>query len=341
MAMDRCWWRCGLWSRKRSGAKRIAIPGKLTSAYLALKLFEPDFDAVVTPFDKILDAVNERAVDLGLIIHEAQLTYSRTGLHRVLDLGRWWKTKFDLPLPLGANALLRSLPLEVQSECCRLMRESIQYALDHREEALSYALQFARDMDTRLADKFVGMYVNHLHRGLRRHRAPSRAKTARHGLRGGTDSAARGSGVRPVASTVLDRQACLSYIESWAIARQSLSPPHSCSLRSPFPRKKRCVPKDVRNLAKQGSSALPRLQELLRNPDLDIRLEAVKAITDIGTQGSLAPLIQATADNDPEVQIRATDGLVNFYLPGYVQTWTGRVHQARGHEPQREIHRYE
>jgi 1,4-dihydroxy-6-naphthoate synthase len=141
--------------------KRIAIPGKLTSAYLALKLYEPDFDAVVTPFDKIVDAVNERAVDLGLIIHEAQLTYSRTGLHRVLDLGRWWKTKFDLPLPLGANALLRSLPQEVQSECCRLMRESIQYALDHREEALSYALQFARDMDTRLADKFVGMYVNH------------------------------------------------------------------------------------------------------------------------------------------------------------------------------------
>jgi 1,4-dihydroxy-6-naphthoate synthase len=141
--------------------KRIAIPGKLTSAYLALKLFEPDFEAVVTPFDKILDAVTDRAIDLGLIIHEAQLTYHKTGLHRILDLGRWWKTKFDLPLPLGANVLLRSLSPEVQSECCRLMRESIQYALDHREEALSYALQFARDMDTRLADKFVGMYVNH------------------------------------------------------------------------------------------------------------------------------------------------------------------------------------
>ncbi len=141
-------------------SKRIAVPGKLTSAYLALKLYEPDFEAVVTPFDKILTAVSERSVDLGLIIHEAQLTYHKTGLHRILDLGRWWKTKFDLPLPLGANALLRSLPAEVQSECCRLMRESIQYALDHREEALSYALQFARDMDTRLADKFVGMYVN-------------------------------------------------------------------------------------------------------------------------------------------------------------------------------------
>ena len=141
--------------------KRIAVPGKLTSAYLALKLFQPDFDAVVTQFDKILDSVNERSVDLGLVIHEAQLTYHRAGFHRVLDLGRWWKAKFDLPLPLGANALLRSLPAGIQSECCRLMRESIQYALDHREEALAYAMQFARDMDPRLADKFVGMYVNH------------------------------------------------------------------------------------------------------------------------------------------------------------------------------------
>ncbi|HKW98733.1 MAG TPA: MqnA/MqnD/SBP family protein [Bryobacteraceae bacterium] len=141
--------------------KRIAIPGKLTSAYLALKLYEPDFEEVVTPFDKILDVVSERSVDLGLIIHEAQLTYHRAGFHRVLDLGNWWKTMYDLPLPLGANALLRSLPADVQAECCRLMRESIQYSLDHRDEALAYALQFARDMDARLADKFVGMYVNH------------------------------------------------------------------------------------------------------------------------------------------------------------------------------------
>jgi len=141
--------------------KRVAVPGKLTSAFLALKIYEPDFEAVVTPFDKILDAVSDRSVDLGLIIHEAQLTYHKTGLHRILDLGRWWKTKFDLPLPLGANALLRSLPADIQSECSRLMRDSIQYALDHREEALTYALQFARDLDARLADKFVGMYVNH------------------------------------------------------------------------------------------------------------------------------------------------------------------------------------
>ncbi|MBI2679615.1 MAG: ABC transporter substrate-binding protein [Candidatus Solibacter usitatus] len=141
--------------------KRIAIPGKMTSAYLALKIIEADFEPVVTPFDKIPEAVEEGAAELGLIIHEAQLTYSRKGFHKVLDLGRWWKTQFDLPLPLGGNVLLRSLAPDIQSECCRMMRESIQYALDNREEALSYALQFARDMDARLADKFVGMYVNH------------------------------------------------------------------------------------------------------------------------------------------------------------------------------------
>jgi 1,4-dihydroxy-6-naphthoate synthase len=141
--------------------KRIAVPGTLTTAYLASKLFQPDFEAVVTPFDKITDAVRERAVDAGLIIHEAQLTFDRDGFHRIVDLGRWFKTSFDLPLPLGANALLRSLDPEIQSECCRLMRESIQYALDNHDEALEYALQFAGDMEPRLAEKFVGMYVNH------------------------------------------------------------------------------------------------------------------------------------------------------------------------------------
>jgi len=141
--------------------KRIAVPGKLTSAYLAAKLFQPDFEAVVTPFDKITDAVRERSVDCGLIIHEAQLTYDREGFHRIVDLGRWFKTSFELPLPLGGNVLLRTLEPEIQSECCRLMRESIQYALDNHDEAFSYALQFARDMEPRLAEKFVGMYVNH------------------------------------------------------------------------------------------------------------------------------------------------------------------------------------
>ncbi len=141
--------------------KKIAVPGTLTTAYLALKICEPDFEAVATPFDKVLEAVAERSVDLALVIHEGQLTYTRAGFHKVLDLGAWWKTQYDLPLPLGANALLRSLEPEIQSECCRLMRDSIQYALDNHEEALNYALQFARDMEPRLAEKFIGMYVNH------------------------------------------------------------------------------------------------------------------------------------------------------------------------------------
>ena len=141
--------------------KRIAIPGKMTTAYLTLKLFEPDWEAVAVPFDQIPDAVQEHSVDAGLVIHEAQLTYGKGGFHNVLDLGRWWKKVYDLPLPLGANALLRNLPADIQSECCRLMRESIQYALDNHEEALNYAMQFARDMEQGLAEKFVGMYVNH------------------------------------------------------------------------------------------------------------------------------------------------------------------------------------
>jgi 1,4-dihydroxy-6-naphthoate synthase len=141
--------------------KRIAIPGTMTTAYLACKLFQPDFEPVVTPFDKITDAVRERSVDAGLIIHEAQLTYDREGFHRVADLGRWFKSIYDLPLPLGGNVLLRSLGAEIQSECCRMMRESIQYALDNHAEALEYAMGFARDMEPRLAEKFVGMYVNH------------------------------------------------------------------------------------------------------------------------------------------------------------------------------------
>jgi 1,4-dihydroxy-6-naphthoate synthase len=141
--------------------KRIAVPGTLTTAYLAAKLYQPDFEAVVTPFDRITDAVRERSVDAGLIIHEAQLTFDREGFHRVADLGRWFKAAYGLPLPLGGNVLLRTLGPELQSECCRLMRESIQYALENHDEALAYAMQFARDMEQRLAEKFVGMYVNH------------------------------------------------------------------------------------------------------------------------------------------------------------------------------------
>jgi len=141
--------------------KRIAIPGTLTTAFLTLKLFQPDFEAVTIPFDKILGAVKDREVDAGLIIHEGQLTYGHGGLHCIVDLGKWFKSRYSLPLPLGANALRRSLSREAQAECSRLVRESIQYALDHREEALNYAMQFARDLDPTLADQFVGMYVNH------------------------------------------------------------------------------------------------------------------------------------------------------------------------------------
>jgi len=141
--------------------KRIAIPGMLTTAYLTLKLMLPEFEPVVVPFDRILDAVRDGSADAGLVIHEAQLTYARTGFHLVADLGVWWKNAHGLPLPLGANALRRDLGPEIGTECCRMMRESIQYALDHRQESLAYAMQFARDMESDQADRFVGMYVNH------------------------------------------------------------------------------------------------------------------------------------------------------------------------------------
>ena len=141
--------------------RRIAVPGTLTSAFLSLKLLLGDtFEYKVEPFDEILNLVAAGEYDAGLIIHEAQLTYAKSGFHNIVDLGKWFKASYGLPLPLGANALRRDLSPEIASECCRLMRESIQYAMDNHDEALSYALQFARDMDTRMADKFVGMYVN-------------------------------------------------------------------------------------------------------------------------------------------------------------------------------------
>jgi 1,4-dihydroxy-6-naphthoate synthase len=141
--------------------KRIAIPGKMTTAYLALKIMEPDFQPVIVPFDRVLDAVKEGSADIALVIHEAQLTFAKGGYHQIADLGKWFKSAHGLPLPLGANALLRTLPEEIRTECSRMMRESINYALDNHEEALNYAMQFARDMEPALAEKFVGMYVNH------------------------------------------------------------------------------------------------------------------------------------------------------------------------------------
>jgi len=140
--------------------KRIAVPGTLTTAYLVLNLFAPGIETEVVPFDQILPQVLEGKYEAGLIIHEGQLTYDKSGLHRVVDLGKWWQKVTGLPLPLGGNAIRRSLGLETMSKVASALRESIQYALDHREEALSYAMQFARDLDPQLADKFVGMYVN-------------------------------------------------------------------------------------------------------------------------------------------------------------------------------------
>ena len=141
--------------------KKVAVPGLMTTAYLATRLFEPDFEAVVVPFDKIIETVESGAADAGVIIHEGQLTYSKEGMHNVVDLGVWWKEEHNLPLPLGANCMLRSLPRPVQEESRRCLSESIQYALDHREEALDYALQYGRGLDRGDADQFVGMYVNH------------------------------------------------------------------------------------------------------------------------------------------------------------------------------------
>jgi len=140
--------------------KTIAIPGKLTTAYLALELFAPGIEVEVVPFDQIIPQILDGKYEAGLIIHEGQLTYDKSGLHRVVDLGKWWQRMTGLPLPLGGNAIRRSLGAEAMASITQALRDSIQYAIDHRDEALAYAMQFARDLDTQLADKFVGMYVN-------------------------------------------------------------------------------------------------------------------------------------------------------------------------------------
>jgi 1,4-dihydroxy-6-naphthoate synthase len=141
-------------------SKRIAVPGKMTTAYLALKLFAPQIETEVVPFDQILPQVMAGKHDAGLIIHEGQLTYAKLGLHRVIDLGKWWHDKEGLPLPLGGNAIRRKLGAETMARISEAVRRSIQYGLDHREQALEYAMQFARDLEPQMADKFVGMYVN-------------------------------------------------------------------------------------------------------------------------------------------------------------------------------------
>ena len=139
---------------------KIAIPGTMTTAYLALKLFAPDVVTEVVPFDEIIPKVLEGKYEAGLIIHEGQLTFNKVGLHRIVDMGKWWRDLTGMPLPLGGNAIKRTLGPDLTTACCNALRDSIQYALDHREEALQYAMQFARDLDVQQADKFVGMYVN-------------------------------------------------------------------------------------------------------------------------------------------------------------------------------------
>ncbi|HEX3471904.1 MAG TPA: MqnA/MqnD/SBP family protein [Silvibacterium sp.] len=139
---------------------RVAIPGTLTTACLALRLFAPEIETAVVPFDRIIPEVQAGNFEAGLIIHEGQLTYSHSGLHKVLDLGQWWREETGLPLPLGGNAIRRSLGEETMRTVTQALRDSIQHGLEHRDEALAYAMQFARDLDLELANKFVGMYVN-------------------------------------------------------------------------------------------------------------------------------------------------------------------------------------
>lgn len=141
---------------------RIAVPGTLTSAFLTLRIFNDQFQYEVVPFDKIIEAVQTGRCDAGLLIHEGQLFYETVGLHKVLDLGEWWHARTGLPLPMGGNAIKRNLGPELIREVSRLLRDSIRYSLDNRDDALQYAMQFARDMDPALADRFVAMWVNDL-----------------------------------------------------------------------------------------------------------------------------------------------------------------------------------
>ena len=152
-------------SKERMGrgdlkGKTVAVPGEWTTAYLALKLYEPEVEHVVVPFDEIMGRVTRGEADVGLIIHEGQLTHESEGLYLIEDLGEWWYGETDLPLPLGGNVVRRDLGEETTREVARLLKASIQYSLDHREEALAYALDYARDLPPELADRFVSMYVN-------------------------------------------------------------------------------------------------------------------------------------------------------------------------------------
>jgi 1,4-dihydroxy-6-naphthoate synthase len=142
--------------------KVVAIPGALTTAFLALRLFAPNVKSEIVPFDRILEDVQKGKYEAGLLIHEGQLTYREMGLHKVVDLGEWWLEKTQLPLPLGGNVIKRSLGQKLMEQISTDIRKSIQYGLDHREEAIDYAIQFSRGLDMQKADRFIGMYVNEL-----------------------------------------------------------------------------------------------------------------------------------------------------------------------------------
>lgn len=144
------------------GKLKIAVPGEMTSAYLALKIYNQDFEHVVVPFDEIIDYVRQGKADAGLLIHEGQLFYQQMGLYKVIDLGEWWHEKTGLPLPMGGNVIRRDLGEDLMREVSGYLRKSIKYSLDNREDALAYAMQFARDMQPELADRFVAMWVNEL-----------------------------------------------------------------------------------------------------------------------------------------------------------------------------------
>lgn len=141
---------------------KIAVPGELTSAFLALRIYNQDFEYVVVPFDEIIDYVLKGKADAGLLIHEGQLFYKQMGLSKVLDLGEWWHEKTGLPLPMGGNVIKRDLGEELMRRVSKHLLQSIKYSMDNREDALAYAMQFARDMPTELADRFVAMWVNDL-----------------------------------------------------------------------------------------------------------------------------------------------------------------------------------
>jgi 1,4-dihydroxy-6-naphthoate synthase len=144
------------WLRSRT----VAVPGRMTSAYLALQLYLGDFKHIVVPFDKIFNAVTTGEADVGLIIHEGQLTYAKAGMVRIVDLGEWWQRETGLPLPLGGNVIRKDIPSDIRHDLVQILRESIDYGLTHRAEAVRHSMSYARDMDANLADKFIGMYVN-------------------------------------------------------------------------------------------------------------------------------------------------------------------------------------